>query len=129
MFELDTNPRSWMQHVHIALRRSCVPGPFTSFSPPAVPNDSLNDVARCSQEGGSFDPNDRKKGPSDLTSRELEILQLLADGDTNLEIARRLLISPRTVKNHWAHIYQKLGAVDRGQALARAARLGLVHFD
>jgi DNA-binding NarL/FixJ family response regulator len=61
-----------------------------------------------------------------LTSRELEILQLLAMGHTNRDIAGQLFISPDTVKTHLEHIYQKLGATDRTAAVAEAMRRRLI---
>ena len=61
-----------------------------------------------------------------LTGRELEILQLLAMGHTNRDIAGKLFISPDTVKTHLEHIYQKLGATDRTAAVAEAMRRRLI---
>ena len=61
-----------------------------------------------------------------LTERELEILQLLAFGYTNKEIAGRLFVSPDTVKTHLEHVYQKLGASDRTAAVAEAMRRRLI---
>jgi NarL family two-component system response regulator LiaR len=61
-----------------------------------------------------------------LTDRELEVLPLLASGLTNQEIARRLAISPGTVKHHVRHIASKLGVSDRTQASVRAVELGLL---
>jgi DNA-binding NarL/FixJ family response regulator len=61
-----------------------------------------------------------------LTSRELEVLRLLAGGLTNPEIARRLVVSPGTVKHHVRHIVSKLGVSDRTQAAVRAVELGLL---
>ena len=61
-----------------------------------------------------------------LSDRELEILQLLADGLSNKEIADRLFISVQTVKTHIAHIFDKLGVKDRTEAVASALRKGLV---
>ena len=61
-----------------------------------------------------------------LTERELEILQLLAFGHTNRDIASKLFISPDTVKTHLEHIYQKLGASDRTAAVAEALRRRLI---
>jgi len=52
-----------------------------------------------------------------LTPREPEVLQLLARGLQNVEIANRLVISPKTVGTHIAHIYEKLGAHSRVEAL------------
>jgi LuxR family transcriptional regulator, maltose regulon positive regulatory protein len=61
-----------------------------------------------------------------LTDRELEVLRLLASGLTNPEIARRLVISPGTVKHHVRHIASKLSVSDRIQAAVRAVELGLL---
>jgi RNA polymerase sigma factor (sigma-70 family) len=61
-----------------------------------------------------------------LSPREHEVLRLLAQGWTNAEIARELLVSSGTVKNHVSRILPKLAAVDRTQAAARAVELRLV---
>jgi DNA-binding NarL/FixJ family response regulator len=61
-----------------------------------------------------------------LTARELEVLQLMARGQSNPEIARNLLISRGTVKVHVQRVIGKLGASDRTQAVVRAIDLGLV---
>ena len=53
------------------------------------------------------------RGIQDLSAREREILELLANGLTNREIAAALYISPHTVKNHVSSIYRKLGVDDR----------------
>ncbi len=61
-----------------------------------------------------------------LSDREIEVLQLLADGMSNKEIAGNLFISTQTVKTHIAHIFDKLGVSDRTEAVAAALRRGLV---
>jgi len=61
-----------------------------------------------------------------LTARETEILQLLAQGRTNPQIAGEFVVSPGTVKNHVGHIIAKLGVSDRTQAAVRAIELGLL---
>jgi two-component system, NarL family, response regulator DegU len=61
-----------------------------------------------------------------LSDREIEVLQLLADGSSNKEIAAKLFISTQTVKTHIAHIFEKLGVSDRTEAVASALRRGLV---
>ena len=62
----------------------------------------------------------------ELTQRELQVLQLAADGLSNKEIAGRLVISVKTVKNHTANIFSKLQVNDRTQAILHALRKGLV---
>jgi len=62
----------------------------------------------------------------DLTPREFEVLQLLAEGLTNKAIALRLGISANTVKFHINAILQKLSAQSRTEAVVRASRLGLI---
>jgi two-component system, NarL family, response regulator LiaR len=65
--------------------------------------------------------------PADtLTLREVEVLRLVAEGQTNQQIAKYLLISVSTVKRHVRHISAKLGACDRVQAAVRAIELGLL---
>src|SRR3954469_2262698 len=61
-----------------------------------------------------------------VTKREEEVLQLIADGCSTPEVAERLYISQKTVKNHLASIYQKLDARDRTQAVLQAVRMGIV---
>jgi LuxR family maltose regulon positive regulatory protein len=61
-----------------------------------------------------------------LTERELEVLQRIAAGDSNQEIAEHLVISPATVKRHISNLYGKLGAASRTQALALARDRGLL---
>ncbi len=61
-----------------------------------------------------------------ISTREEEVLQLVADGLGTNEIAERLYISHRTVKNHLASIYDKLDARDRTQAVLMAVKMGIV---
>jgi ATP/maltotriose-dependent transcriptional regulator MalT len=61
-----------------------------------------------------------------LTAREIDVLRLLAENNTNPEIAQRLFLSTETVKVHLKHIFQKLGVTDRRQAVLRARELELL---
>ena len=61
----------------------------------------------------------------ELTDREREILELVARGRGNLEIAERLGLSPKTVRNHVSNIFSKLQVADRAQAIIRARDAGL----
>jgi DNA-binding NarL/FixJ family response regulator len=61
---------------------------------------------------------------SDLTTREREILDLIARGETNVSIAERLVLSLKTVRNHVSNIYSKLQVADRAQAVIRARDRG-----
>jgi DNA-binding NarL/FixJ family response regulator len=65
-------------------------------------------------------------GESVLTEKEREVLARLAEGGSNRAIAEALSVTPATVKTHLAHIYEKLGASDRRDALVRAMALGIL---
>jgi DNA-binding CsgD family transcriptional regulator/tetratricopeptide (TPR) repeat protein len=70
-----------------------------------------------------------RANPAGLTTREVEVLALVADGLRNAEIADRLFLAEKTVDHHVSAILRKLGVNTRGQASADAARLGLVGED
>jgi DNA-binding NarL/FixJ family response regulator len=63
-----------------------------------------------------------------LSPREEEVLQLFADGHATTEVAKRLYISAKTVKNHLASIYEKLDARDRTQAVLTGVRMGIIRI-
>lgn len=64
-----------------------------------------------------------------ISRREEEVLQLVADGLSTSEVAAKLYISIKTVKNHLASIYEKLDSRDRTQAVLRAVRMGIIRLD
>lgn len=75
---------------------------------------------------GAFAPNERAQSSLGITEREREVLQLLADGRSNKEIAARLGLSPNTVKTHVARLFEKLQVARRTEAIGLARELGLV---
>jgi HD-GYP domain-containing protein (c-di-GMP phosphodiesterase class II) len=68
----------------------------------------------------------RREWPAGLTTREVEVLRLLARGLSNKQIARQLVISPKTAGSHVEHIYRKIDASNRAQASLFAMRHGLM---
>ena len=89
---------------------------------------TLRSLAGIGSELGRFLASRRGElGPGrSLTPRELEVLQLAAYGLSGRKIAHQLVVSPSTIKTHFNHIYEKLGAADRAAAVATALRLGLI---
>ena len=83
-----------------------------------VADDALRSTAATHDEESGFD--------EPLTSREVQVLELLAEGLPNKAIATRLGISDQTVKFHVASIAGKLGAANRTDAVRRAVRRGLI---
>jgi DNA-binding CsgD family transcriptional regulator len=73
-----------------------------------------------------FDGNPQALESLGISPRELEVLQALAAGLANKEIARQLDVSPNTVKTHVARLFEKLGAQRRTEAIRKARELGLV---
>jgi DNA-binding CsgD family transcriptional regulator len=68
----------------------------------------------------------RRAWPNGLTAREVEVLDLLARGTSNRQIADRLTVAPKTVANHVEHVYLKIGVSSRAAATLFAAQHGLV---
>ncbi len=75
-----------------------------------------------------IDPDQPDESDRIVTKREVEVLQLIADGCSTPEVAEQLFISQKTVKNHLASIYHKLDARDRTQAVLQAVRMGIVRL-
>jgi DNA-binding CsgD family transcriptional regulator len=87
-------------------------------------------VARRLREGGARDirrgpRQTTRTNPAGLTTRQMEVLALLARGERNADIAAHLFLSEKTVHHHVAAILRKLDVKTRGQAAAQAARLGI----
>jgi two-component system, NarL family, nitrate/nitrite response regulator NarL len=91
-------------------------------------------AARAFEDGGDAiliapvrrSPQDDEEIPEALTAREVQVLELLAEGLPNKAVARRLGISDQTVKFHVASLSSKLGAANRTDAVRRAVRRGLI---
>jgi DNA-binding NarL/FixJ family response regulator len=87
------------------------------------------DIARAVRMVGLgmtvFRPHEAPQGPP-LSDREREVLQEVASGATNREIAERLFLSPHTVKEHTSSLYRKLSVRNRAEAVQKAQRLGLL---
>lgn len=100
--------------------------------------EELVQAVRAVAEGGSYlsapvarrvmqiASGERSSVPAGLTDREYEILRLLAQGNRPTEIASKLFVSVKTVKNHLTSIYAKMGVATGAQAVAEAYRLGLM---
>jgi DNA-binding CsgD family transcriptional regulator len=73
-----------------------------------------------------FTGNPRAQQTLGISDRELEVLKLLASGQSNKEIARELELSPNTVKTHIASLFGKLEARRRTEAIVRARELGML---
>ena len=69
---------------------------------------------------------DRRAAAATISPREQELLQVLAEGLTNREIATRLVLEESTIRTHLRNIYRKLGVNSRLQAIQRAREIGLL---
>jgi DNA-binding NarL/FixJ family response regulator len=78
---------------------------------------------------GPQDPGPTATVATSLSQREVEVLQMFADGLSTVEVGQRLFISAKTVKNHLASIYEKLDARDRTQAVLTAVRMGIIRLN
>ena len=78
------------------------------------------------REPAPFDGNPKGQASLGISGRELEVLQELAAGRSNKEIAAKLAVSPNTVKTHTARLFEKLGAKRRTDAINRARELGIL---
>lgn len=116
IYEVAAPPGTKMEVVYYAVA-NCLPGLYlVAFAPLGWSDSEL-----------LVDRNNRGSRHSHgLTPRELEILELAAEGRTGPMIAAELVVSPATVRTHFGNIYEKLGVHDRAAAVAKAMRLGLI---
>jgi len=100
----------------------------------SMPRKQLIDVIRKVHGGQKHIPNEvaaqlmEHLGAETLSKREVEVLQKVAAGNRNSDIAALLFISEETVKGHVKHIMEKLGASDRTEAVAIGIRRGFIHL-
>jgi two-component system, NarL family, response regulator DegU len=83
----------------------------------------LREASSASAAAAAADP------ATQVSAREVEVLQLIAEGASPPEVAERLFISVKTVKNHLSSIYEKLDARDRTQAVLKGLRMGIIRLD
>jgi DNA-binding NarL/FixJ family response regulator len=99
-----------------------------------MPPKELVQVIRSVHAGKRHIPSDvaaelaEHLGEETLTTREIEVLELISGGNRNRDIAEQLFIAEETVKVHIKHIMEKLGASDRTQAVAIAIRRGIIQL-
>ncbi len=116
--------------------RECIDNGANGYIPKSSGNDVMRSALQVILAGGIYLPPQWKAsrmqvgaGRDDedaLTRRQLQILQLLAQGKTNKEIARELAISDKTVKTHLSEIFRRLSASNRTQAVHQATTQGLL---
>ncbi|MFN8201366.1 MAG: response regulator transcription factor [Solirubrobacteraceae bacterium] len=91
-----------------------------------LPAEHIARAVRAVGLGHSVFPPQEEQPGAMLTTREQEVLALIASGATNREIAGLLFLSPHTVKEHTSSLYRKLEVRNRAEAVVRAQRLGLL---
>ena len=86
----------------------------------------VHEVPVAVPAGRSFIPDEKRREDLGITRREFEILELIAQGMSNREIAEKLYVSENTVKTHSSRVFDKLGAKRRTQAVQLGKELGLL---
>ncbi len=94
--------------------------------PKLMPSEAMVDAIRRVAEGGRAFPKPPSVAATRLSKRELDVLQHVASGLSNPEVATRLNLSRWTVKQHTSAVYRKLGVRNRAEAASRAQQLGLI---
>jgi two-component system response regulator DesR len=91
-----------------------------------LPAEDIARAVRMVGLGMDVFPETEQDGGNPLSAREVEVLEAVAAGRTNREIAAELYLSPHTVKDHVSAVLKKIGARNRAEAVQRAQRLGLL---
>jgi two-component system, NarL family, response regulator LiaR len=95
---------------------------LTSTQPKVV----VKEVSVVTSAGQPFIPDEKKREDLGITRRELDVLELIAQGMSNREIAAKLYVSENTIKTHSSRVFDKLGAKRRTQAVQLGKELGLL---
>jgi DNA-binding NarL/FixJ family response regulator len=111
----DATPEDLSQAINVALS-----GSGNVLSPRVIQN-----LFEEHEAAGRDPSTNGRRGEYNLTQREHDILELLAEGRSNREIAQRLYLSEKTVKAHLAAIFRKLGVTNRTQAAMMAVQMGV----
>jgi DNA-binding CsgD family transcriptional regulator len=85
-----------------------------------------NFAGTSGRTSGSYGSSSREANGEDLTSRQIKILELMAEGMVNVEIARELMLSESTIRQETVRIYRALGVPNRGEAAKKGRALGLI---
>jgi DNA-binding NarL/FixJ family response regulator len=109
----------------VSARAARAAGAF-GFVPKHWPAQDIANAARMVGLGMTVFAPEADSDRAMLSERERQVLEMIASGSTNREIAERLFLSPHTVKDHTSALYRKIGARNRAQAILRAQRLGIL---
>jgi DNA-binding NarL/FixJ family response regulator len=101
---------------------------LSAFMPKTLPPDDMVLALRRVLAGEAWFPRGTVAAPPTLTERQLEVLREVGRGLSNREIAARLGVSERTVKDHLSIVFVRLGAANRAEALVQASAQGLLQF-
>jgi DNA-binding CsgD family transcriptional regulator len=129
--QIDSQDHVWLL-VDKASPMAAVFEQITAAEAPAMPDNNHHQAAYNHSAwldtplGGPAHPEIATLGVEPLSRREIDVLRLMADGQSNQEIAQVLIVALNTVKMHIKHIYRKLGVKNRVQAVAQARGLGLL---
>jgi two-component system, NarL family, response regulator DegU len=115
----EATPKDLLQAIDVALS-----GGGNVLSPRVIQN-LIEDLDSGTTNGGSNGHRKGQRSPNGLTQRENDILALLAEGQSNRQIAQGLFLSEKTVKAHLAAVYRKLDVANRTQAAMLAVRMGI----
>jgi two-component system response regulator DesR len=121
----DTRVLLMASNGRVSARAARAAGAY-GYVPKHWPAQDIANAARMVGLGMTVFAPDSDMEDAMLSERERQVLEMIAAGATNREIAARLFLSPHTVKDHTSALYRKIGARNRAQAILRAQRLGIL---